>query len=412
MNEVREFKIVNNLDAKLREKKFSIQFLPNCLVDISTKKHFIYKDQKLKTSYVVDFVHNLLLKYYFKKDNVFNISSLILKEKYGYLYNYYVNYLVEKNILILLKKHNKGKNARIYKLSDDVIDGVVTRYKNSDTVLLKKYKKNFTSTHTKNLNYNLIDTDIKSKLIEDLFCVEIDYVKSIFFLNSSIQEHEIYQKNKYSVESIKDKHIFYHFDNYGRLHTNFTILKSFIRKNCLLIDNEETVEIDIKNSQPLFLNKVLQENSNNVDALEKEFYMLLTYQGNFYKFIQDKFQIKDKKTVKDLTYKVLFGKNFKNKYDKIFSQLFPSIYEFIKVFKKNNGDYRVLSYELQKYESNFLFNKVIRKIISTDPSIRIITCHDSLICKKSDKQKVSEIFLELLQKEFDSTLRPSISFNI
>jgi hypothetical protein len=60
--------------------------------------------------------------------------------------------------------------------------------------------------------------------------VDIDYVRSLFFLDSTLQYDDIYNKNKYSVECINDKHIFYHFDNYGRLHTNFTILKSFIRK--------------------------------------------------------------------------------------------------------------------------------------------------------------------------------------
>lgn len=65
---------------------------------------------------------------------------------------------------------------------------------------------------------------------------------------------DIYNRNKYSIECINDKHIFYHFDKYGRLHTNFTILKSFIRKNCLLIDNEETYEFDIKKFTATFSN--------------------------------------------------------------------------------------------------------------------------------------------------------------
>jgi hypothetical protein len=412
MNEVMEYKKSLSLDQKLLSKKFSMQFLPECLLNVSLQKKIVYKNQSIKTSYIVDIVHNLLLKYYFKKENIFNLSSVILKEKYGHLYNYYMNYLIENNVLILLKKHNKGKNARIYKLNESIIRGEVVRYKNSDSILLKKYKNAVCSVNNKDFNYNLIESEIKSKLIGDLFTVEIDFVKSIFFLDSSIQEHDIYQKNKYSVESIKYKHIFYHFDNYGRLHTNFTILKSFIRKNCLLIDGEETFEIDIKNSQPLFLNKILFNSGEVIDQKEKEFYLFLTYHGKFYKFIQDRFGMKDKKTVKDMTYKVLFGKNYQNKYDKMFSQLFPSIYNFIKKFKRDKGDYRLLSYELQKHESNFLFNKVIKKIMTHHPEIKLLTCHDSLICKYSDREIVSDIFYDLLTKEFDSVTSPLTEFNI
>ncbi len=243
MNEVIEYKSSFKLISKLQDKKYSIQFLPDCLLNLSSNKKFIHRQRNLKTSYVIDLVHNLILKYYFKKDNIFNLSSIVLKEKYGHLYNYYVDYLVDSNLLILIKKHNKGKNARIYKLSDKVINGDVTRYKNSDQILLKKYKKSICSISEFDVEINPIEQSVKTKLIEDLFCVDIDYVKSIFFLDSSKQDQDIYQKNKYSVESIRDKHIFYHFDNYGRLHTNFTILKSFIRKNCLLIDGEETFEI-------------------------------------------------------------------------------------------------------------------------------------------------------------------------
>jgi len=323
-----------------------------------------------------------------------------------------MNYLVDRKVLILVKKHLKGKNARIYKLNDSLIKGEVFRYKNSDSILLKKYKKAVCSVENNTFEFNLIEPEIKSKLVEDLFNVEIDYVKSIFFLDSSKQEHDIYQKNKYSVESIKDKHIFYHFDNYGRLHTNFTILKSFIRKNCLLIDGEETCEIDIKNSQPLFLNTILEYHAELIDPTEKKFYNFLTIEGKFYQFLQEKFQIKDKNVVKEITYKVLFGKNYQNKLDKIYSQLFPSIYAFIKKFKKDKGDYRSLSYELQKSESDFLFNKVIKRIMINNPEVKILTCHDSIICKKSDRDIVHSIFSDLLNKEFNFITSSTAGFNI
>jgi hypothetical protein len=93
----------------------------------------------------------------------------------------------------------------------------------------------------KHLIKNLIEEDIRAKLVTDLFSVKIEFDRAIFFLDSlKYQDYDIYNRNIYSVECINNQHIFYHFDNYGRLHTNYTILKSFIRKNCLLIDGEET----------------------------------------------------------------------------------------------------------------------------------------------------------------------------
>ena len=387
--------------SSLNDKKFSMQFLPECLLEESLHTHIDFENHKLKSSYLIDLVHNLLLKYYFKKENSFNLSSIILKQKYGHLYNFYVNYLTNRGILILQKKHLKGKNSRIYKLKESVINGKIQRFPNKDKVLLKKYRNSQIDLKGIEQSSNLIDVDIKMKLIENLYNVEIDYEKSIFYLDTSIQEQDVYQKNKYCVDSIRDKHLFYHFDDYGRFHTNFTILKSFIRKNCLLIDGEETMELDIKNSQPLFLNLIINSNINQIDNQEKSLYSYLTTSGNFYDYLQQKMEIKDKKLIKQITYKILFGKNYKNKFNQKFYELFPTIFQFITDYKKERGDYRTLSYELQRVESNFLYNKVIRSILEYDSSITLITCHDSIICKKSDYDRITSIFQVHYDNEFN-----------
>ena len=94
----------SSIKKNLEGKKCSLQFLPVSLETISKQKNFIYKGQKLKSSYALDIVHNLILKYYFKKDNRFHLMSTILKEKYGHLYNYYMDYL---NLGINFNKDNK-----------------------------------------------------------------------------------------------------------------------------------------------------------------------------------------------------------------------------------------------------------------------------------------------------------------
>jgi hypothetical protein len=407
MIQVQEYKPKSkyNIRKKLESKRYSVQFLPEFLIQESLNKNFTYKETKLKTAYLIDITHNLLLKYYFKKDNLFNLSSVVLKEKYGYLYNYYMDYLVSKDILKLVKKHQKGKNARIYKLNEKIINGKITRYKNEDSILLKKYKNAVSLIEKQDIDSNTINPDVKRKLVDDLFHVQIQFDKAIFFLDSTLQDVDIYNRNKYSVECINDKHIFYHFDNYGRMHTNFTILKSFIRKNCLLINGEETSEIDIKNSQPLFLCKLIESDGLIiVNTDEFELFKFLTYNGKFYQYLMDNSKYRDRKNVKEMIYKVFFGKNFKSKGDDLFKSLFPTIHEFIKIYKKEHGDYRILAHDLQNLESNLIFNKIVKEIMYIYPEVNLITIHDSIICNTKYRDVVEKIFHKNLEKEFQKII--------
>ena len=109
---VSNLKISNNILKRLREKNYCLHYLPECLDSISKLKTIEYKNQKIKPAYLIDIVNNLLLKYYFKKENKFVINAEVLKDKYGYLYKSYMDYLIERNILQLItnyKKENHGK---------------------------------------------------------------------------------------------------------------------------------------------------------------------------------------------------------------------------------------------------------------------------------------------------------------
>jgi hypothetical protein len=395
----------SNITKKLNKKNQSLQFLPKCLELVSKTSHIFYKDEKIKTSYLIDIVHNLLLKYYFKKENKFTINAQVLKDKYGYLYKHYIDYLVDKNIIKMICNYKKGVTSRIYSLNPTIFKEQIKRTNNQDKVLIKKYKKKiFDTIEFVDIDKSSINIDIREKLISDLFSVDIDFERSLFYLNCLKKEEiDIYNRNIYSVESINDKHIFYHFDNYGRLHTNFTILKSFIRKNCLLIDGMETFELDIKNSQPLFLCKLISDSQTAwVNRDEFEFFKQLTMNGKFYQFLMQSTGEKDRNLVKEMTYKVLFGRNRSNsKADIEFSKLFPTIYNFIKLYKKEWGNHKVLAHDLQRAESGLIYNKIIKKIMILYPDIKLITVHDSIVFPKIYKQEIKNIFDYELSKEFD-----------
>ena len=387
--------------VKDESKKFSIQFLPESLTNFSQSQYFDYKDKKLKTAYIIDLIHTLVLKYYFKKENLFHLSSIILKDKYGYLYNYYIDWLIDNNILILVQNYLKGKNTRVYKLNEIIISDKINRYRNSDRVLLKKYKNAVSDLESEKNSSNKILPEIKARLIKNLYSVKIEYEKSIYFLDSTLQDVDIYNRNKYSVECIKQNQLFYHFDDFGRFHTNFTILKSFIRKNCLKIDDDETFELDIKNSQPLFLNLIIKEQEHNIDTDELNLFKFLTTKGVFYDYLIEQSEIKEKKLIKECIYKVFFGKNGNSKCDKFFRKFFPSIHDFIKEFKLKNKNYKILAHKLQYLESNLIFNKIIKEIYENYNHVNLVTIHDSIVCAKKNKLLVEEIFYRKLKEEFD-----------
>ena len=390
------------LQSTIKNKRFSLQFLPQKFESISKLKKIQYQNKNLKPSFLIDIVHNLILKYYFKRENLFNLNATILKEKYGHLYNFYIKYLLDNNILELKKNYLKGKNSRVYSLCNDILTDKIGRYRNSDKTLLKKYVNRYYQFEID--NNDLISPDIKDKLILDLYSVKIEYEKSIFFLTSLKDEDiSIYNRNRYSVDSINENHIFYHFDHFGRMHSNYTILKTFLRKNCLLIGGEETCEIDIKNSQPLFLSKLIKDiESRWVNKDELDLFTILVRNGNYYQYLIDNLGLKDKSEAKEMTYKVFFGKNHQNsKWDNMFKYLFPTIHHFIKLYKREHNDYKVLAYTLQRMESKLIFEDIIRTIMIINPDIKIVTVHDSIIVQRRWRDFVTSIFDSKLTENFE-----------
>jgi hypothetical protein len=392
-----------DIKDKLKGKKYLLQFLPEKIEELSKQKTTVWNEKKLKVSYLIDIVHNLMFKYYVTKELSFNLSSLILRQKYGTDYNFYIQYLENIGILKLVSDYCVGKKTKTWQISKDIFSNPIRRFKNEDSTLLKKYLKSAIG-NIADLKYNFIEEDIsqlKQKLIDDLFYVTVDSKSSLIYLDMLKQDLDSFNKNKFAVDCISDKHIYFHFDNYGRLHTNFTILKSFIRKNYLKIDGEETHEIDLNNSQPLFLCKLIQR-SNRKGINEDEFTLFknLSLNGNLYQYLIDNSTITDRRLIKEMVYVVLFGKNFNTKSDALFRGLFPTIHNFIREYKRDVGNYKILSHDLQKAESGLIFNQIVGTVKNLYPEIRMVTIHDSIIFPKKYRSIVEGIFNEKVIEEF------------
>jgi len=382
---------------KLSQRNGILHHIPKRLYDLTKdKKCLEYKGKRIKTAYLVDIIHGLMMRYFNTQKVYSNLYSLILKEKYGAYYNYYMEWLVENRFIHLHSDYCVGKKSKTYLINDECFDDPL-RVRTQDRVLMKKKMINILSDNLDKTNYARIDREIRRKIVNDLAHVEINYEKAKEILDN--MEGESLIKNSYSVESIYNGDLYSQFDIYGRVHTNFTTLKSEIRKTCLTIDGYEIEEVDIRNSQPLFLTILIDKHNddlNCVDDGEYEFFRGLVVNGLFYDYYMKKSGIVPRKEAKNSVYKVLFGKNAGDIHSEIFRDIFPTIYDFIVKYKEiygpENGDHKIISHELQKCESNFLFNSIIKDIMRQHPHIKLFTVHDSISYPKQYHNEVNDIF--------------------
>jgi len=382
---------------------YLLHFISRDFQYLTQQKTFQYKGVNLKSSYLISIIHELLIKYYFSVniETKFNLSSLILRKKYGEHYNYYIEYLCERGFMSLVSKYYVGKKTNSYKLDTKCVYDVI-RYKNTDKFLIKKQNNRYETSITE-MNNSLILPEIRVKLIESLNKIKIDYNGAVKFLDELKDKSKIddskYQRNLMSIENIKEKTIYFNFDDFGRFHTNFTILKKEIRNEFLTINNEMITEVDISNSQPLFFAVILKKQLVNINGDTKKYFELVK-NGLLYDDIVANSPGLKRCDAKEIVYKVLFGDNTKGnkKVNKIFKNLYPSVYEYILEFKENKKNYKELSHQLQKMESEFIFNQVIKEIYETYPEIILFTVHDSIIFPKSYKEKIESIFYKHFQK--------------
>lgn len=387
--------------CRIEDRDHLLQLIPKDYIYLTKIDNIIYNGQNLKTDYLINIIHELTLKYSLTNEICHNICSTILKRKYGKFYKHYIDYLVEKKFITLISNYYVSKKSRTYKINDNI---EYTKCKIHDKFLIKKHKKEFLVKNFIKDTDSPIDEKLRNILIEDLYHIEIDYDKSYSWLNKEKENNNIdlqkYFLNLMAIEGINGKYLYHQFDSFGRLHTNFTNLKKHIRNNYLTIDGLQLSEIDIKNSQPFFLAMFLKQEFGENIPDEFNYYFDVVSNGLIYDIILDKYShiYNSRDEVKIMIYKVIFGKNIDSKPEsKIFKEVFPEVYNFIKKYKYNRDSYKELSHKLQRLESDFIFGQDITKIKEKFPHIRLFTIHDSIIFPKKYKEEVNIIFKNYLK---------------
>jgi hypothetical protein len=207
--------------------------------------------------------------------------------------------------------------------------------------------------------------------------------------------------NKLAIEKIHTKNSHFVVDGYGRLHTVFTVLKKHIRNNFCTIGGKQVAEVDIKNSQPLFLSKIMIENGHN--AFDD--FIPSTINGTVYDNIANNTSI-SRDAAKIECFKTIFGPpKDRCSLSNPFRQTYPQTWKWLRDYKRLLLDYRELAHDTQSAESFFMYQILVPKIKSNVKGINLLTVHDSITCQSNHRDKISEIVNEELQTMFEPVKR-------
>jgi hypothetical protein len=387
---------------RIKEKQWILEFVPKDLIYLTQTNKISWKNKNLKTAYIIHLINYMICKYYHTDTKEVNLSSEVMRKWYGTFYNFYLDFLMEHDILIKTKNYCVAKKCNTYTLNDRYYNkgiSLFTRWKNDNPFLLKKWKEKQLEYEIQSLNdEKLINPWVKKQLIDDLYYVEVDFEEASklllqMYFEGKLDSDKSYLKNLLSIESIQDGTLFYVEDDYGRLHTNFTVLKKIIRTDYVKIQGEEVEELDIPNSQPTFLAILLKEKGFHLQYPEAyEFYKNIVKEGKIYDMLAEEMGI-ERKDCKQKMFYVLFGKNkWDSKIDRAFKKFFPEVFEWMVNEKRVANDHRTISHELQRRESKLIFDTIIYRIKKEIPQIKLFTVHDSILFPKKYKEKVDDIF--------------------
>lgn len=261
---------------------------------------------------------------------------------------------------------------------------------------------------------------------------DIDYRRALNFIdnlyNKEVKDAKtqkqifdcIYRYNAYfmSISCIRDKHLFYRKnDTNGRVDTNLTSLKKELKQ---FITVPDLRQLDITNSQPLFLGFLIKElktkisTSNSLShysylctpkfTLELDKYITWCRIGKFYENFKAEHNLTTKRTidraqVKKMTYTILFAPPdaaYAKQANNTFKSIFPYIYKFLCDYKK--GQHNRLAIDLQRLESSMCIDIIVPLL--NQANIKHYTIHDAWIMDKLDSYKAEQLIKDAFHKKY------------
>ena len=203
-----------------------------------------------------------------------------------------------------------------------------------------------------------------------------------------------------------------------RFHSPWTNTNSVVR-SAITINNEDVVELDLKNSQFFFLANLA--NTEVISLLESEWHHLLPLteiqsiyadlmqnddfvdflqlarEGRLYEEFQTRLKIRERHTAKEMVIRYMFSNSGQFRWDeRRFRRAgFPSLVEFRN--RLNFDGLKTIPTMLQRIEAYVIIDCIVPRIYERDLA-PIVTVHDSIICRRSVSNNVRGIMLDVFDE--------------
>jgi hypothetical protein len=245
---------------------------------------------------------------------------------------------------------------------------------------------------------------------------------------------DFHPAHQVAVEHLRHSEFRFKPDDYGRLHTNLTNLPKTLRQY-LIVEGERLANVDISESQPLFMGLAIArvESGGLADEQEQQAgrreggsrgppslmlddtmmdkdtllgggfdrkglpadlrrYLELCEARGLYQTVADGLG-KTRDEAKHSVMVVFFDKPWhRNAGSAVLDQRFPTVMRAMRRIKQE--DYCRLAHFAQRIESAFMFGRVVSRIMELRPELFISTIHDSILTTAKDAAFVQQVMLD------------------
>ncbi len=320
-----------------------------------------------------------------RKREFMPLSSLYLKSVLGRNYKKIIESLIHSYVSRCDNSYTAGVKCKSYALTSQYRDKPFRtlpiqdlKFKQHLDALKDKKYQSLSPLHKDMFKVMQNDFTFDCESAEKYFESNFSNENGIAFQLNALKEHEYY----FSTDS-----------NTGRVFTNYTNLKREFRKFIHHASGERLVELDIKNSQPLFLASLYNQFSHSSNSL----YSNLCEQGIIYDYMQAKIGgSRDKVKTGFLT--VLFSpKHWDSKVKRVFQSDFPELLDYANHVKENRSNELALA--LQKCEADIVLNTVGSQLLQEN--ISFLSVHDSLIVTQSQSEYVKNLMARKISEQYN-----------
>lgn len=258
----------------------------------------------------------------------------------------------------------------------------------------------------------------------------------------------LHSAHQIAVDQIRHGDLRISVDDYGRIHTNLTNLKSELRGN-LRVDGRRLANVDIGESQPLLIGLVVatawrrQEGSlqrgkgqetrradqkqgkqgrrtntgdhmmdstmmdKNMMDMSSQFvwqiercqlpddlnlYLAACEQRGFYQKVADSLGTTRDQAKRKVLAALFDRPSHRNRVHAVLERTFPTLMHTVAQLKRD--DYRRLAHFAQRIESRFMFGRVIPRLMRERPDSFAATIHDSLLIPRGNAEFIRELMLD------------------